>query len=569
MKKRINKFTAFTLCCLLAISAGCSAGKTAPEASSPAVAEATSPAVTETSAPAAPAEEQSSGAAADTSAPEWKADTSPITLTAYIDFPQDTYNGWGKDAVSAEITKRTGVTIDLRCATTDDSQELNMMMSSNDLPDFVIINWQSPLRQILWKQEFVKPLNKLIDQYCPSMRDIIDPEYFKIYTEPDGNLYMLVDYYSDIKRIAGMKAVILTYDPFSINEKMYKELGSPDISTLEQYHDVLLQAKEKFPDVQFLVYDSTHDDPNHLRNMANIISRLYGAENMKVPGADGSIHMGFRDEPYQKALKYINSLYRDGLFNKENFTVTNEEQYKELVLNQQIFTYWGQSFNIYRYDMSDTGAYIPFEVPKADNITPKFSNNNTAIGGWHGVHISANTKNEERAIKYLQFMESDEGQMLMNFGIEGTHYNMEENYPHRVPDIQAAAEADWSNFTKTYGIYNYNIQWLASAYTDSLEYYWASKTNKMYRLNMNSNKYANNERIFDLTIAQPDSDEKVIETKILDLWKVSLPKMYLAASEDECMAAYNEFIKQAEDLGLATLEAAYTKNYKEWKAKLG
>jgi len=45
--------------------------------------------------------------------------------------------------------------------------------------------------------------------------------------------------------------------------------------------------------------------------------------------------------------------------------------------------------------------------------------------------------------------------------------------------------------------------------------------------------------------------------------------MYLAASEDECMAAYDEFIRQAENLGLAALEAAYTESYKEWKAKLG
>ena len=139
--------------------------------------------------------------------------------------------------------------------------------------------------------------------------------------------------------------------------------------------------------------------------------------------------------------------------------------------------------------------------------------------------------------------------------------------PKRTEETLAAAQADWMQFTRDYGIYNYNIQWLASTYTDSLEYFWSSQTNKHYRGEIENNKYANNELMSDILLIPSDSNEKVIETRIIDLWVSSLPKMYLAESEQECEAAYHEFVSQAESLGLAELEAAYTVNYEEWSAK--
>jgi hypothetical protein len=95
------------------------------------------------------------------------------------------------------------------------------------------------------------------------------------------------------------------------------------------------------------------------------------------------------------------------------------------------------------------------------------------------------------------------------------------------------------------------------------------KTNKFLRAEYEIyNKYAVNERLQDLVMVPSDTEEKVTETKVMDLWQTSFPKMCLAASDEACGAALDEFIQQAETLGLAKLEEAYTLSYRKWKAKL-
>lgn len=575
MKQVLRRVLCFSLLLLLTSSMlfGCGAAPVAPASQSASVAASATPEVSAsaeaTASPEASVAPASTDAAPAATALEWQSDTSPVTMSVYIDFPQDQFLGWGKDRVSAEITKRTGVTLDLKTATTTDSQELNLMLASNELPDFVIVSANGPMQSILWKQGFAAPLNKLIDQYAPKMWTVLSADQVKVYSESDKNLYMLTDYYCDIEKIATLKGAIIQNGVFAIDKKIWADAGSPPITTLDEYKAALLKVKEKFPELPFYAYDDMFGSPQDgQRNMAQTINRLYGGSHQMALGSDGTIHINFRDETYKKALMYINDLYRSGLINPENFTVTAEQ--RKDFYNGKVFSYWGQPYNFYSRDMSVNGVNVPVDVPKVPGITPKLANAATGIGGWHAVHISKTSKNQERAIKYLEFMISDEGQMLMNFGVEGKDFTLEEGMPKRSAETKEASTKDWGVFTKTFGVYNYNIQWLASGWIDMNEYYWASKENPMFQATVDIySKYATNERLFDLIKVPNDSDEKVIETKILDLWKTTLPKLYLAKTEADLLANYAELIKQAENLGLAKLEAAYTVSYNNWKSVLG
>ena len=507
---------------------------------------------------------------ADPNMLEWQAETSPVTFTAYMDFNPNAFNGWGKDPVTQEIVKRTGVSIDVTTATTNDSQQLNAMIASGDLPDFVIFDANTAVRTTLWKQGYLQPLNKLIDQYAPKMRTIIPKDMDKIYTEDDGNMYILVGGYSDVDRLANTKGAHQSVGGFAMHMPMYKELGEPACGTLDEYKAVLKTAKEKFPDVKFLSYDGSCEVPQDgIRNMAQLINRIYGGTDYRAIAADGTVHFNFRDETYQKALKYINSLYREKLFSPENFTTTKIEQFQQLAKSNQIFTYWGQCFNIAKIDLSNEGAYKPFEPPQIPGIPLKIKSNLTGIGGWPSVGISVNCKDPKRALLYMEFLMSDEGQFLTYHGIEGVHYTMEDGMPKNTPEKDEAWK-DFSKMQQDLGILNYQVAWLSSTWIDNNYYYWLDKGKDAYGLLTSIySKYAVNERMNDLIKVSSDSPEKVIEQKVLDLWKTMLPKIYLAETEAKCDEAYKEFISKAEKLGLADLEKAYTNNYLSWKQKLG
>lgn len=492
----------------------------------------------------------------------------PITFELFINWTVDDWNGWGNDPVTQEFTRRTGVTLDITSATTADNAQINAMIASGDLPDFVAYGADSPLRPTLWKQGFLKPLNKLMDDYAPSLRNILAKDMDKIYQEEDGNFYMFVGFYADIDKIAKLPGTLNTVTGFSINKPMYEQVGSPEMKTLEQYRDIMKTIKKENPEIKYLAYDMVPKGPSDDRNMAQLINRAFGGTHINSIANDGTVHLNFRDESYKNAILYINSLYRDGLFDPENFTITKEEQYVDLLKNKKIFSVWGQPFNVFKWNDDVDGPYVTSEIPTNPGVQMTLNSVITGIGGG-GVSITEQCKDPERAIKFFEFYLSDEGQMLAYHGIEGKDYEMVDGMPKNLPEKAKMWAEDFPGMQKEMGILNYNVCFATSMWVDMMYYYWMNEDAPAYKLDAEiNNKYAINERINTLIKVPSDSDAKVTETKVIDLWTLSLPKMYLAESEAQCIDAYNQFVEQAEKLGLSELEAEYTKVYKEWLPKI-
>jgi putative aldouronate transport system substrate-binding protein len=60
---------------------------------------------------------------------------------------------------------------------------------------------------------------------------------------------------------------------------------------------------------------------------------------------------------------------------------------------------------------------------------------------------------------------------------------------------------------------------------------------------------------------ETDSNESIIESKLLELIKNENINIYMAESEEACEAAYNDLIAKAESIGLIDLEAYGNNEY--------
>ncbi|KHF36258.1 hypothetical protein CM49_01571 [Paenibacillus sp. P1XP2] len=74
----------------------------------------------------------------------------------------------------------------------------------------------------------------------------------------------------------------------------------------------------------------------------------------------------------------------------------------------------------------------------------------------YGIGISKDCKDPVRAIKFLDYLASDEGQVLLNWGIEGKHYKVENGKRVIPKEISDRKVNDATNFTKETGIGLYN-----------------------------------------------------------------------------------------------------------------
>ena len=68
-----------------------------------------------------------------------------------------------EDEIAQGITNATGVKLNMTRAKTGDSEQLNLMMASNDLPDLVCVETASPIRYALRDSGMVQDFAPLID----------------------------------------------------------------------------------------------------------------------------------------------------------------------------------------------------------------------------------------------------------------------------------------------------------------------------------------------------------------------------------------------------------------------
>ncbi len=494
------------------------------------------------------------------------------TLTAFIDKPNTVTDWkWGDDEITREITRRTGYKLEITNATTTDHQELSTQLSSGKFAyDFIVTNMFSAMPNLIISQGFAAPLNQLADEYCPAFWDVLPTDEDKVYTWDDGNLYYVVDQFGDEERLGGLKEPFSPQASFLLNTQMLAELGNPSVATLENLKDVLLQVKEKYG-VAFPLYDGNIANANSDQNMAQVINRLMGGTNLYSIQEDGTVKLNFQDATYKKALKYINSLYREGLVNPENFTVTSE-QFKQLMSQREVFAYFGHFWSVvsgYDGGLVEGAPYQCWDYPISADITPedvRMVNSYCSVGVESAVFINVDSANKEDAIRYLTFLLSDEGQIMTREGVEGITYTLDEDgIPHPTELRLRYESGPVDALIRDLGMNNTQVQWLPSMWIYSLARHLRIDNEPYYKAFLDTARpYASWERLNILAGILTDAEMTATYAQIINTWNNALPGLYLAASDEQFEAAYEKLISDAKLLGLEQLEAVYTANYQKY-----
>ncbi|WP_229675758.1 extracellular solute-binding protein, partial [Saccharibacillus kuerlensis] len=157
-------------------------------------------------------------------------------------------------------------------------------------------------------------------------------------------------------------------------------------------------------------------------------------------------------------FRWLNHMYNTGLLDKESFT-QKDDQYKAKIASGRVLGLIDQSWNYQEAENSLKSAgkhertYGHFPV----TLTEEYKDHSfvdIGNGSGYGVGLTTALDEEEqiRAIKFLDWMASDEAQILNNWGIEGEHYNVEDGKRVVPADVQDRKTNDNAAFTKESGI---------------------------------------------------------------------------------------------------------------------
>ncbi|NLX82620.1 MAG: extracellular solute-binding protein [Clostridiales bacterium] len=150
---------------------------------------------------------------------------------------------------------------------------------------------------------------------------------------------------------------------------------------------------------------------------------------------DGKVlHEAETDWVYKK-VDWLRKALAEGLMHKEFFTI-DETRAGELYANKSIAIIADvHSYKEIIYGSDDWIPLGPIANYKGD--TRKITSGKGGRGQWA---IPASTENPEEVFKLMDYLSSEEGQLLCLYGVEGVSYDMVDGKPKLKPEVQEAMD---------------------------------------------------------------------------------------------------------------------------------
>lgn len=302
-------------------------------------------------------------------------------------------------------------------------ERLNLVMMDDTLPDVIM---DMPMTDILKYGEagVILPLNDYIDNQMPNLKAAIDERdgTRKAITYADGNIYYfpMLD-----EKVSGNM-------PFVIRTDWLEQLGMESPVTLEDWEAYFeavkttdLNGNGQNDEVPFGSYDMTG-----LRNFCTAFGVL--DDFFTDPEDGGKVKYGPIEDGYKEALTWLNEMWNKGYIDQEIITMDYSSFSGKLAQNI-VGSFYGPLGGMLAAQNATMSASV--EGFRVDATVPP--QGKTQIHAYidqepravAAAVITATCKNVDRVVEWLDYMYGEEGGMLVNMGVEGTHYTMVDGKP--------------------------------------------------------------------------------------------------------------------------------------------
>lgn len=326
---------------------------------------------------------------------------------------------FGDTEWAKEFEKQVGVDIEWIQPTGNANEQFNLLLAANDLPDLSDRYWADfpGTGEKAVADGYITDLTALVDNFAPNFKKILatDPSFEKELKTDNGIIYSL-PYFQYQTSTGG----------FIVRQDWLDELGLETPDTIAEW-DVMLKAfKEKKGAKAPLSIGITTFKSGGLVGAFDTILKWYVD--------DGKVKYGYYEPEYKDFLIQMNKWYKEGLFDK-NFSVNDGTIINAQFMNGDTgVVYGGITGGIAKYAeaaKANGSGLRPVGLPFPSNEEGKISEFGqlSPIFTTLSTAIAESCENKELAMRVLDYMYSDAGHMLNNYGIEGKSYTMVDGKP--------------------------------------------------------------------------------------------------------------------------------------------
>jgi putative aldouronate transport system substrate-binding protein len=360
-------------------------------------------------------------------------------------FPQDQAN----NPVAQRIREKTGVTLKMESITTSEVEKLNTIFASDTVPDIVNAPFWSTTGgegQVIKKAAMegqLLDLTPYLDKY-PNVKKLLTTGVAKDFSEFELNS----------PDFGGKTYVIPTETPDGTPESIHNwnyglyargdilkalNVNPADIDTEDKLYDLLVKIKNgNFKDIggkPVIPAGTMHngwDYGQFLKGWSD-----YNISDFRQ--VDGKLTFWALSKDEESKLLYMRKLFANGLFDPEAFSNTDTTANEKLATGKLAVFGAQPILDILQKTLYKTNPDMQYELlGPMKNKSGKIATQVEKPGrsGFPVLFLSAKIKNPDAALRYIDYVNSDEGRLLANWGIEGKDYQMVNGTPQWIPEVK-------------------------------------------------------------------------------------------------------------------------------------
>ena len=417
--KNAKKLVALLLSLALVLSLGACGGNGESSTSS----EASPSSTTEESGAAAESGDESQAETAETGEFQLPIVDEPTTLSYFV---ADDSNAaimttdWNDNEFYQEMERRTGVHLEFEMVSSADYQtNFNLMIASGNLADMIYVgaSYYAEGVDAAIDDGYFLDLTDLVDEYMPNYEKVrtSDVQYELLSTTDSGRLGAVYELRQSKQG---------PWLGLWIRQDWLDDLGLETPVTFDDYHEVLTAFKNEKGATAPLILNFSGSD-GEFGTMSGGLNVL----NSWQLDETGKVNFGPYMDAWKEYVTIMHQWYTEGLIDPD-FMATDErtaDMAKVVTGASGLFAALYTMPSVYEAASEDPNMNLAPVNPPVMNegdeghirLRDSYTSGNTAI--------SADSENWEVALRWLDYLYTEEGALLANYGVEGDTFEFDEN----------------------------------------------------------------------------------------------------------------------------------------------
>lgn len=312
--------------------------------------------------------------------------------------------------------------------------KLNMMLAAGDYPELVRVERQDLVMRYI-NANAALPLDEYVaesEYFKDSLSEQIP--YWRLAAN-DGQLYKWESNVpQDINNFCECNDIAVRLDAL-------EQQGFPELLSANDYIAFLKKAIEDNPTTNGKKTIGIVAPFAESWGMAGLVPILYEKGDKYISIGNEGVIFNIEEQQFEdmfendytkESFQFFNRLYREGLLNEESFTDTINQVTEKVQSGQALsffYTMW-ISDNVNK-TMEQAGqpelSYIQMPI-QANSQAAEGQKKNLrleSVRPYESYIITKNAKDPRRIFELVDWASSDEGQILLQSGVEGIHYTLE------------------------------------------------------------------------------------------------------------------------------------------------